>query len=172
MKRCCGTDTTRLDAIWHLLGVSGWTIELLEKILKETVLFSSESLLLDGLNPSASKEVGTGPGSGSNPTRRPNSAMGDPFGSPGQFVQYVKIRGCHIQFPRSTGIGVEESRQCRYILQLVTPHPSFLIGMPYQPYPTRCETTAIPHDDQREVRKSPDVEGDAPGYRGHVGHKP
>ena len=66
----------RLDAIWHLLGISGWTIELLEKILKETVLFSSESFLLDGL------EFAKESGQGANTGRRPNSAAGDPFGSP------------------------------------------------------------------------------------------
>ncbi|KLO14499.1 hypothetical protein SCHPADRAFT_939554 [Schizopora paradoxa] len=79
---CTEGEGYDLDAIWHLLGVSGWTIELLEKILKETVLFSSESLLLDGLNPTSNKEPSSGPGSQSNPAKRADNAAGDPFGTP------------------------------------------------------------------------------------------
>ncbi len=70
-----------LDTIWHLLGLSGCIIELLEKILKETVLFSSESFLLDGLNSAFGKEAGPA----SNASRRPNSAVGDPFAPPGRY---------------------------------------------------------------------------------------
>jgi len=75
---CIDGEGYDLDTIWHLLGLSGWIIELLEKILKETVLFSSESFLLDGLNSAFGKEAGPA----SNASRRPNSAVGDPSAPP------------------------------------------------------------------------------------------
>lgn len=82
-------DIPGLDALWNLLGVSAWTIELLEKILKETVLFSSESLLLDGLNPTIKTEPGAPPSSTTNLARRPDNAVGDPFGS-GWYTRLTK----------------------------------------------------------------------------------